>query len=354
MPINGTVAPGYEQVVDVFTRCFEKDDVGAAISVYSDGEHVVDLWGGWADAAKTRPWERDTISCTYSAVKGMTATCAHQLIESGQLDVDERVATYWPEFAQNGKENVTVRMLLSHQSGVPWATAPLNGGSRWDWDVMTDALARTEPMWEPGTKAVYHGGAFGYLIGEVMRRIDGRSLQTRFEEGISGPLGADYLIAFGPEHDHRCAEIVGTKDDIGGTANRVWRAAGDGAATAFGTADGLARVYAALARGGELDGVRILRPETIDAAVVEQVPTQWKNYDEMGPVGLGYQLLYKMFPVVEYTGMYGHTGMGGSIGFADPFNKVGYGWVLNKMHAGGVYHVQAAVYTALVALRDAR
>ena len=186
-----------------------------------------------------------------------------------------------------------------------------------------------------------------------MRRIDGRPLQAFFDEEIAEPLRADYLIAFGPEHDHRCAEMVGSKDDVGGTATREWRAAGDGAATAFGTADGLARVYAALARGGELDGVQVLRPETIEAAVQEQVPSEGTNYDEMSPVGLGYQLLWKMFPVVEYTKMFGHTGMGGSIGFADPFNRVGFGWVMNKLHSGGVYNVQGAVYRALVAQRDA-
>ena len=149
----------------------------------------------------------------------MTATCAHTLVDRGLLDVDERVATYWPEFAQAGKENITVRMLLSHQSGLPWATG-VPPEKRFDWETMTDALARSAPMWEPGTKSAYHGGSFGYLVGEVLRRIDGRSLGTYFDEEIAAPLGADYLIAFGPEHDHRCAEMVGSKDDVGGTATR--------------------------------------------------------------------------------------------------------------------------------------
>jgi CubicO group peptidase (beta-lactamase class C family) len=353
-PVNGTVAPGYEQVVEVFERGFQKGEVGAGVSVYVDGRNVVDLCGGWADEARTREWQRDTIACTYSAVKGMTATCAHTLVDRGLLDVDERVATYWPEFAQAGKENVTVRMLLSHQSGLPWANAPFPQDKRFDWETKTDALARSKPMWEPGTRNGYHGGSFGYLVGEVIRRIDGRTLDVFFDEEIAQPLGADYLIAFGPEHDHRCAEMIGSKDDVGGTDTREVRAAGDGAATAFGTANGLARVYAALARGGELDGVRMLRPETIEAAVQEQVPSEGANSDEMHPTGLGYMLLWKMFPVVEYTKMFGHTGMGGSVGFADPFNRVGFGWVMNKLHAGGVFHVQGAVYRALVAQRDAQ
>ncbi len=352
-PVHGTVAPGYEKVIEVFEQIFEKGEVGAGVCAYVDGRKIVDLWGGWADGDRTRAWERDTIACTYSAVKGMTATCAHMLVDRGLLDVDERVATYWPEFAQAGKENITVRMLLSHQSGLPWATAPFPREKRFDWETMTDALARSAPMWEPGTKSAYHGGSFGFLVGEVLRRIDGRSLQAIFEEEIAGPLGADYLIAFGPEHDHRCAQMIGPADDVVNTDTREWRSAGDGAATAFGTADGLARVFAALARGGELDGVQMLRPETIEAAGQEQVPSGGTNYDEMHPVGLGYMLLWKMFPVVEYTKMFGHTGMGGSVGFADPFNRVGFGWVMNKLHAGGVYDVQAAIYRELVAQRDA-
>jgi len=352
-PVHGTVEAGFEPARDAFERSLEKGEVGAGVCAYVDGRRVVDLWGGWADEAKTREWERDTIACTYSAVKAMTATCAHTLVDRGLLDVDEPVATYWPEFAQAGKADVTVRMLLSHQAGLLWPTVPFPLEKRLDWETMTDALARSAPMWEPGTKSAYHGGSFGFLVGEVLRRIDGRSLGTYFNEEIAGPLGADYLIAFGPEDDHRCAEMIGSTDDVGGTATREWRAAGDGAATAFGTADGLARVFAALARGGELDGVRVLRPETIEAAVQEQVPSAGTNYEEMHPVGLGYMLLWKMFPVVEYTGMFGHTGMGGSVGFADPFNKVGFGWVMNRLHAGGVFEVQGAVYRALVAQRDA-
>jgi CubicO group peptidase (beta-lactamase class C family) len=350
-PVHGTVDPGFEAVREVFERTVEGKEVGAGVSAYLDGRRVVDLWGGWADAAKTREWKRDTIACTYSSVKGMTATCAHKLVDRGLLDVDEPVAAYWPEFAQAGKENVTVRMVLSHQSGLPWATAPYPPDKRFDWDTVTDALARSAPLWEPGTKSAYHGGSFGYLVGEVLRRIDGRTLGAFFREEIGEPLGADYLVAFGPQDDDRCAEMIGTPDDVGNTHTREWRSAGDGAATAFGTADGLARVYAALARGGELDGVEVLRPRTIEAAVQEQVPTGGANYDEMAPVGLGYMLLWKMFPVVEYTGMFGHTGMGGSVGFADPFNRVGFGWVMNRLHGGGVFDVQAAVYRCIVEQR---
>lgn len=269
--------------------------LGAAVCAYVDGRKVVDLWGGWADADRTQEWKHDTIVNTYSATKGMTATCAHRLVDRGLLDVDEPVATYWPELAQAGKDSITVRMVLSHQAGLPWATVPYPPDKRFDWGTLTAVLARSAPVWEPGTRSEYHGGTFGYLVGEIVERIDGRSLDTFFRDEIAEPLGADFMIGFGPEHDHRCAEMVGPDDLIGPSSSRGWRSAADGSATGLGTADNLARVYAALARGGELDGVRVLRAETINAAIEEQAPLQPVG-DDMFSVGLGYMLLWRMFP----------------------------------------------------------
>ncbi len=152
-PVHGTVEPGFEPVYESFRRGFEKGELGAAVSAYVDGCKVVDLWGGWAVADRTREWQRDTIACTFSATKGMTATCAHRLVDSGLLDVDEPVATYWPEFAQAGKGNITMRMVLSHQAGRPWPTVPVPADKRFDWETVTAALARSAPRWEPGTRA---------------------------------------------------------------------------------------------------------------------------------------------------------------------------------------------------------
>ena len=345
-PVQGMVEAGFEPVADSFVRGLEKGELGAAVSAYVDGRKVVDLWGGWADGARTRRWRRDTIACTYSAVKGMTATCAHHLVDLGRLDVDEPVATYWPEFGQAGKENLTMRMGLSHQAGVLRATVPFPPAKRWDWDAVTDALARSSPAWEPGTRHEYHGGSFGYLVGGVVHRIDGRSLGTYFREEIAEPLGADYLIDFGPEHDHRCAEMTGPADMVGGANTREWRAAGDGAATAFGTADGLARVYAALARGGELDGVRLLRPETIGAAIQEQPLVRRDGV--AGDFSLGYQLLSKIYPALP-VGTFGHTGLGGAIGLADPATRLGFGYVMNQMGSNGAAHLLGAIYRSLAA-----
>jgi CubicO group peptidase (beta-lactamase class C family) len=274
----------------------------------------------------------------------MTATCAHRLVDRGLLDVDEPVATYWPEFAQAGKENITVRMVLSHQAGLPWATVPYPEEKFLDWETLTDALARSAPVWEPGTRSEYHGGTFGFLVGNVVKRIDGRPLGTYFREEIAEPLGADFMIDFGPEHDHRCAEIVGDDDIVN---SRGWRAAGDGAATGSGSADGLARVYAALACG-ELDGVRVLRAETIDAAVQEQPLLHADG--TAGEFGLGYQLIWKMAPSFT-TKPFGHTGMGGSIGLgdADPARRLGFGYVMNQMGSGGLIGLLEETYRTLAA-----
>jgi CubicO group peptidase (beta-lactamase class C family) len=334
-------------VYDVFERSFESGELGAAVCAYVDGRKVVDLWGGWADADRTREWQHDTIVNTYSATKGMTATCAHRLFDRGLLDVDEPVATYWPEFAQAGKDRIPVRLLLSHQSGLPIPTVPLPPDKGFfDWEARTAALAQQAPAWEPGTRCEYHGGTFGYLVGEVVRRIDGRPLEAFFREEIAEPLGADFMIGFGPGHDHRCAEMVGPDELIGPSNSREWRAAADGSATGLGTADSLARVYAALARGGELDGVQVLRAETIDAAVQEQPLLRADG--AAGDFGLGYQLLWKMFLGLP-TRTFGHTGMGGSIGLADPTNRLGFGYVMNQMLTNRAPALLIATYQSLAA-----
>lgn len=338
---HGTVAPGFEPVRDVFEQSFEKGELGAAVCAYVDGHKVVDLWGGWADADRTRQWQQDTIVTTYSATKGMTATCALRLVDRGLLDLDEPVATYWPEFAAAGKDKVTVRMLLSHQAGLMRPTVRIPPGKRWDWETFTTALARSTPAWEPGTRSEYHGGTFGYLVGEVVRRVDGRPLDLFFREEIGEPLGADFMIRFGPEHDPRCAEVIGD-DEVVNT--RRFRDAGDGASSGHGTAEGLARVYSALSRRGELDGVNVLRAETIEAAAQEQPHLDGTT----GDFGLGYQLLWKIYPFGSVK-PFGHTGMGGSIGLADPAMKVGFGYVMNKLGTGGAVGLLTATYQAVVA-----
>jgi len=349
-PIHGTVDPGFEAVREAFARNFENGELGAAVCAYVDGRKVVDLWGGWADVARTRPWQRDTIACVFSAMKAMSATCAHRLIDAGLIELDAPVATYWPEFAQAGKETVTVRMVLSHQAGLPWATVPYPREKFFDWDTQTDALARSAPVYPPGTRCVYHGGSFGYLVGEIVKRVDGRSLDRYFRDEIAAPLGAGVQIVVDPEDDRRCAEITGPENMVGPSNTRAWRAAGDGASTGHATAEGLARLYAALACGGELDGVRVLRPDDIAVVVQQQklVHAEGTANDGQGEFGLGYQLFWKMYPGMG-TQTFGHTGMGGSIGLADPERRLGFGYVMNTLRTDGATTTRllTATYRAL-------
>jgi CubicO group peptidase (beta-lactamase class C family) len=387
--VEGTCDDAFAGVRDVFEASFDKGEVGAGVAVYSDGRKVVDLWGGWADGARTRPWTRDTIVNTFSTTKGMTSICAHRLVERNLLDVDERVATYWPEFAQAGKQDITVRHLLTHQAGLPAIEAQLPADQRHDWEAVTSALAAQAPAWEPGTRAAYHAVTFGYLVGEVVRRIDGRSLGTYFREEVAEPLGADFLIGFGPEHDARCAEVLsGTPSPEAaaspmaaanagmarGANSRAWRAAEIPAANGHATADGVARPYAALARGGTLDGVEVLRAETIEAAIVRQHPSgdaetapadAGAQVGARGPAGitglpfaLGFMLTGDFIRMraggadAPGTAMFGHPGAGGSIGAADPIAKIGFGYVMNQMQAGMVggahgFNLIAAVYDCI-------
>jgi CubicO group peptidase (beta-lactamase class C family) len=380
VPVQGHCDARFAEVRELFERSFDGDEeIGAAICFVLDGETVVDLWGGHVDEARTRPWERDTIVNTYSTTKGLTALCAHQLVERGQLDLDAPVASYWPEFAAAGKGDIPVRWLLSHQAGLPAVRDPLPDDAVVSWDVMTGALAAQEPWWEPGTKHGYHALTYGFLVGEVIRRASGKTVGQWLRENVTGPLDADYHIGFGPELDARTSDLIGSllpnrRGEAGGVAGgladlpgplgqmmrdmtdpttmtgaafnnpprgaervntRAWRAAEVPAANGHGTARALARVYGALARGGEIDGVRILVPESIERARTEQAFGPDAVLGEL-PMrfGLGFMLRQDMMPISPSPNAFGHPGAGGSIGMADPDAKVGFGYVMNKMHVG--------------------
>lgn len=201
--VYGDCAPRFARVREAFERNFANGEVGAALAVTIDGQPVIDLWGGHADAARTRLWERDTIVNVYSTTKGMTAICANRLLEAGRLDLDAPVAEYWPEFAQAGKAQLPARYLLSHQAGLAALSTPIPAAKHYDWAYMTAALAAQEPWWEPGTRHGYHALTFGYLVGEVVRRIDGRTLGAYFREEIAAPLGADFHIGLDARDDAR-------------------------------------------------------------------------------------------------------------------------------------------------------
>lgn len=385
--VQGTCAPGFENVRTEFERNFtERGEVGAAFAVTLDGEFVVDLWGGHADAAATRPWERDTLVNVYSTSKGMTALCAHLLADRGELDLDAPVARYWPEFAQAGKADVPVRWLLSHRAGLVGPRERLTPEDVYDWEKTCAVLAATEPWWEPGSAQGYHAVSFGFLVGEVVRRVSGVSLGTFLRTEITGPLGADLYIGTPAEEHARCAQLIGPDGGgslsgavsglpegpvrsldahplaafalamnhlpLGDVNSAACRSAEIPAGNGNATARGLAAVYRALA-GGELVGPGTLaamrepqsRPGETDlvlgGVLANDLPFTWAT---------GY-----MVNSAGYFGTnpaaFGHGGAGGSLAFADPENRLSYAYTMNKFGGGtsGGDHRNLALVEAVYA-----
>lgn len=360
--IDGTCDSRFRRVREVFEANFESGlELGASVAVMLDGKPVIDLWGGFADGKKTRRWARDTIVSVASTSKGLTAICAHRLAEQGKLDFDAPVARYWPEFAQAGKSEIPVRWLMSHRAGLPAIRKPLPVEALFDWNTMTSALAEQEPWWTPGTRHGYHPVTFGFLVGEVVRRISGKSVGSFFRDEIAGPLGLDAHIGLDARHDARVAEIIAppplppgqpglaeliARDPNSLTArtftnppltrpglvnSREWRGAEIPAGNAHTNARSIARVYGALARGGEAGGYRVLSPESIVRCHAEQA----SGPDAVVMVPMRYAMGFMMSLPTEMFGpnprAFGHPGAGGSIGFADPDAKIGFGYAMNQM-----------------------
>jgi len=347
--VHGTVAPGFEPVRDAFAANFATgDEVGASFAATVDGRFVVDIWAGYRDAAQTLPWEENTLVNVFSTTKAMVASAAAMLADRGLLDYAKPVAYYWPQFAQNGKSEITVAQALSHQAGVPGISRPLPNW--YDWDAIVDALATETPWWEPGTANGYHAITFGHLAGEIIRRVSGKTFGAFLRSEIAGPLDADFLCGFGPEQDHRVGEMVpapameGIPPDAlllkvlanppfeSRQANdREWRAAEVPAANGHANARSCARVMSALACGGEVDGMRILSQAAIDRAITEQCyrndlvllqPMRW---------GVGFMLSSEQMPMGPNPRTFGHGGAGGSLAFADLDARASYAYVMNKM-----------------------
>ena len=364
--IEGTCDPKFNRVKDAFAENFEKrNEVGAAAAVMLDGKSVVDIWAGHADKAKTKPWTRDTLVNVYSTTKGVTAICAHRLVDKGLLDIDAPVAKYWPEFAQAGKDKIPVRFLLSHRAGLPAVRKLLADDALFNWTTMTTALAEQEPWWEPGTRHGYHALTFGWLVGEVIRRISGKTPGVYLRDEIAGPLGADFHIGLDAKHDARTANMIAAPPPAPGEPNlfaevmkdpesmvakafmnppggmrpgmvntREWRAAEIPAANGHGTARSLAQLYGALARGGELNGVRVMSKDEVAKCSIEQ---------SNGPDALliintrfsqGYMMSQPGASLGPNPQSFGHPGAGGSLGYADPEAKIGFGYTMNKMQSG--------------------
>ena len=373
MSIEGTSDPRFDEVRHEFERNFaERGEVGASVCVTLDGDTVVDLWGGEADPDTVRPWEEDTIGAVWSATKGATALCAHMLAARGELDFDAPVAHYWPEFAKEGKAAVTVRMVLNHQAGLAALREPIPPKGLCDWEAVTEVLASQEPLWEPGTRHGYHALTFGHLVGELVRRITGRSLGTFFREEVAEPLGLDLWIGLPEEHEERVAPNIspdlpqpgepipgfymaaltdptsipymvvmhsGGYLDPGAVNDRDIRAAEIPAVNGIGNARALAGLYRPLALDGAYDGVRLVPEDAVPAMgavaaagardATMNVPTRWSNGFMKGVDN------HRLPPgendsVVLSEEAFGHLGSGGSLGFADPRARLSFGYTMNK------------------------
>jgi len=362
--IHGKCDPQFAKVREAFVENYRlEDEIGSAFCVVRDGKTVVDLWGGWKDAACTTPWERDTIVCMMSVVKGLSGIAFNMLIDRGLVDPGAPVARYWPEFAQNGKAKLPVRYVLDHRAGLPVVTAPLPRGAMFDREAMTSALAAQAPLWEPGTQAGYHIHTQGYLLSEIVRRVTGKTMARYFKDEIAVPLKADYQIGGLSEADQlRCAELqpvlegtlFSVKDNEPDTMlgkafaqnpdepwpvtlnSTAWREAEISSANGHGNARAVARIYGAVARGGELDGVRLLSP-----AGIERMRTEQHNMTEVMQLRPYHQGLGVLLNTESAVWMgpnpkaFGHHGIGGSIGMADPEAKLGISFSVNRMHARG-------------------
>ena len=372
--IEGTCEPRFKRVREIFADSFENGiEVGAAVAAVVDGKTVFDLWGGFADKARTKPWTRDTLVNVFSTTKGITSICAHRLVDQGRLDLDAPVSKYWPEFADAGKEKIPVNYLLSHRAGLPAVRKQLPLDAYSNWPVMCSALAAQEPWWEPGTKHGYHAITFGYLVGEVIRRITGKTPGTYLREEIAGPLKLDIHIGVAASFDPRIAELIaapppppGKPDQIATMSadpesmtfkaianprpvidpalvnSRAWRGAEVPAANGHATARSLAALYGALATGGELNGYRVLTPAGIKRAYTEQVNGPDLILGVVSRWGLGFALNQPAAQVGPNPRTFGHPGAGGSIGFADPDARVGFGYAMNQMGADALIDGRAA------------
>ncbi|WP_369256249.1 serine hydrolase domain-containing protein [Streptomyces sp. R35] len=364
--IQGSYDDLFTAVPEALAALLDAGDVGASVAVFVDGEPVVDVWGGFADADRTIPWQRDTIAGVWSVTKTMTALSALILADRGELDLDAPVARYWPEFAAEGKDGVLVRHLLSHTAGLPNWDGTVE--ELYDWPSATARLAELAPQWEPGTAAGYHSLTQGYLVGEVVRRITGRSVGEFFADEVAGPLGADFHMGLSAEHDHRVALAVpppsrdedylasapsptaaaaaGTRIRLRDGNSVAWRRAQIPAASGFGNARSVALVQSVMACGGTVRGVRLLSQAGCDRAWEEQFSGEDRILGMPMRWGLGYGL---------FGSTYGWGGWGGSMVMIEPDARMAVSYVPNQMREPGNdnrgIEVVMSAYDGLTALR---
>ena len=351
--IHGKCAAGFEGVRDAFAANFDRGlDVGASVAVTHNGEPVVDLWGGDCDANGT-PWKEDTIVNVYSTTKTMAATCILMLADRGLVDLHAPVAKYWPEFAQNGKEHVLVAHVMGHTAGLSGFDEP-TPKDLYDWNDIVGRLAAQAPWWEPGTKSGYHAVTQGFLQGEIVRRVTGKTIGNFFREEVAEPLGADFHIGLDPKHDARVADLIPPPNmKLGGGGlkkgsivartfagppltghepkTREWRAAEIPAAGGIGNARSVARVHSALACGGTVDGVTLMSEAGVERALEEQSRGKDQVLNANFVFGMGFGLTDATFPISPNQRAFFWGGWGGSLAVIDLDARVSIAYVMNRM-----------------------
>lgn len=367
--IDGSVSRDFEAVADAFAQNFElRGEVGATVCVYKDGECVADLWGGHIDEAKTRRWEKDTVSIIFSCSKAATALCAHLLVQRGQLNLHAKVTDYWPEYGQNGKEDTTVLMFLNHTAGLAALRAPVRDGGFLDWDYAVNRIAEETPWWKPGTRNGYHMITFGWTVGELVRRVSGKSLGQFLRQELCEPQDADFWIGLPEEIEPRVAPMInyvpgpndvfsafliaalGQPDSLqnkamlnGGKLDfraRETHAAEIGGAGGISNARGMARLFLSLSRSAEnayFSEDRISAMGQVSAATMEDatllIPSRFgqgfmTSMDNRSITG-GHDM-----SLIIGRNAFGHVGMGGSVVFYDPDEDLVFAYSMNKMGGG--------------------
>ena len=355
VPVSGTCEASFELVRQAFVDNFaERGEVGAAVTVISGGEVVVDLVGGWTDEARTRRWTPSTITGFYSVGKALLGLLLLRLVDEGRVGLDQSIASVWPEFGVAGKEGATIRHALCHRAGVPAIREPLTDADLFDWERMTAALAATEPWWVPGERHAYHTNTYGHLVGELVHRVGG-IMPGDALRALAEPLGADVWFGVPVDEQARCADVLWAwsseipvfdleqlsgdvlmnllahynppgYSSIGLANTPTWRAAQIGSTSGHGSASGIARIYAELAQPD-----RLLSPDLLREATSPQSIGPCPILGDDVTFGLGFAPTTTRRPLGPNPRSFGHFGTGGALGFADPDAEIGFGYVMNHV-----------------------